>query len=143
MVKIVLDSGAFMPERAHDSDAGLDLFAPYCAEIPARGRVSIKTGVHIAIPCGYVGMIKSKSGLMRNFGIRSEGTVDSGYTGQIEAVLFNDSDYPFSVRRGDKITQLVILPCKTAALELVETLEETERGDGGFGSTGRGQSSNV
>lgn len=136
-MKIQLDDGAIMPERAHKTDAGLDLFAPYCVDIPAHGRTSIKTGVHIAIPAGYVGLIKSKSGLMRNHGIRADGTIDSGYTGQIEAVLFNDSDRDFAIRRGDKITQLVIAPCKYPALELVDSLDDTERGDGGFGSTGK------
>ena len=93
-------------------------------------------GVHVQIPPGYVGLITSKSGLMGK-GITSRGTIDSGYTGSIKAVLYNHSNESYLVRKGDKITQLVLLPIITPELELVDALEETDRADGGFGSTGR------
>lgn len=136
-IKIVLDDGAFAPIRAHDTDAGLDLRTPICVTVPARGSVDIDTGIHIEIPRGYAGFLKSKSGLNVYHGIVSEGVIDAGYTGSIRAKLYNHSDINFDFLAGDKITQLVILPVLTPRLELVNSLAETDRGDGGFGSTGR------
>lgn len=134
-MKVKLDDGAFVPTRAHEDDAGLDIYAPKRTVIFPCSQESIDTGVHVAIPKGYVGMITSKSGLMAK-GITCRGTIDSGYTGSIKAVLYNDSPSRVVIERGQKITQLVILPIITPEPELVETLEETDRGDGGFGSTG-------
>ena len=136
-IKIVLDDGAFAPVRAHEDDAGLDLRTPVKVTVPAKGSVVIDTGIHIAIPKGYAGFLKSKSGLNVNHGIVSEGVIDAGYTGSIRAKLYNHSDEDFTFLAGDKITQLVILPVCIPKLELVNSLEKTERGDGGFGSTGR------
>jgi dUTP pyrophosphatase len=135
--KIVLDDGAFAPLRAHNTDAGLDLRTPISVTVPAGGSVVIDTGIHIEIPRGYVGFLKSKSGLNVNHGIVSEGVIDAGYTGSIRVKLYNLSDVAFDFLAGDKVTQLVILPVITPKLELVKSLAETERGDGGFGSTGR------
>ena len=135
-MKIVLDKGAKV-SRAHETDAGLDLYSPVRQVIRAGDRAIIDTGVHVAIPKGYVGMVTSKSGMMANEGITSRGTIDSGYIGSIKAVLFNHSDRDYVVEEGQKITQLVIMPILTPDLELVDLLEETDRGDGGFGSTGR------
>ena len=89
------------------------------------------------IPEGYVGYIKSKSGLMVNYGMLSDGTIDCGYTGSIRVTLFNTTHKDFVIHKGDKIAQLVIQPCALPELELVEELEDTARGDNGFGSTGR------
>jgi dUTP pyrophosphatase len=136
-MKIVMDKGAKMPTRAHETDAGLDLYSPVRRVIRAGDRAVIDTGVHVDIPKGYVGMVTSKSCMMANDGITSRGTIDSGYVGSIKAVLFNHSDRDYVVDEWQKITQLVILPIITPDLELVDSLEETERGDGGFGSTGR------
>ena len=136
-MKIKLDEGAFMPERAHTTDAGLDLLSPVRKVIRANDWESIDTGVHVEIPNGYVGMITSKSGLMAKEGITSRGTIDSGFNGSIRAVLFNHSRKDYIVEKGQKITQLVIMPILTPDLELVDELEETERGANGFGSTGR------
>ena len=136
-MKIKLDEWAFMPERAHTTDAGLDLFSPVRKVIRANDWESIDTGVHVEIPNGYVGMITSKSGLMAREGITSRGTIDSGFNGSIRAVLFNHSRKDYIVEKGQKITQLVIMPILTPDLELVDELEETERGANGFGSTGR------
>ena len=152
-MKIMLDEGAKMPTRAHEFDAGLDLYAPktvsvhgckYTAPIYGHGyglvgvgqRV-IDTGVHVEIPEGYVGFIKSKSGLMVNNGLLTDGTIDAHYTGSIKVKLFNTSPKDYKINAGDKIAQLVIVPCLLPELELVDHLEETDRGDGGFGSTGR------
>lgn len=135
-IKIVVDPGAIMPTRAHSTDAGLDLFSPVRQVIRANDWERIDTGVHVEIPEGYVGMITSKSGLMANEGITCRGTIDCGYTGSLKPVLFNHSRKDYIVEKGQKITQLVILPIITPELELVDDLDDTERGDGGFGSSG-------
>nr|DAJ52250.1 MAG TPA: dUTPase [Caudoviricetes sp.] len=136
-MKIKLDEGAFVPVREHATDAGADLRSPVDALVPARGSRVIDTGVHIQLPHGYVGMLKSKSGLNVKHSITSEGVIDEGYTGSIKAKLYNHSDYPCAFTRGDKITQLVILPCEYVDFDLVDDLEDSERGGDGFGSTGK------
>lgn len=136
-MKIKLDPGAYMPKYAHEADAGMDLRSPISALVYPKNRVLIDTGVHIEIPNGYVGMIKSKSGLNMNYGIVSEGVIDSGYTGSICVILYNHGNAPYQICKGDKISQLVIMPVIHAGLELVDELEETDRGNNGFGSTGK------
>jgi len=136
-LEVVLEDGAFMPVRAHEEDAGLDVFSREDKVIPAKGAAIFDTGVHVGLPKGFVGFIKSKSGLNIKHGIQSEGVIDAGYTGAIITKLYNHSDVDYEVKRGDKITQLVILPIVTPTPVLVESLDKTERGDGGFGSTGK------
>ena len=136
-MRIKLDEGAFMPLRGHPDDAGLDLRSPIDGEIRKGKSVLIDTGVHVEIPEGYVGFIKSKSGLMVNYGLLADGTIDCGYTGSIRVTLFNTTHKDFLIKEGDKIAQLVIQPCSLPRLEVVDELEETERGSNGFGSTGR------
>ena len=135
--KIKLDSGAYMPERAHSTDAGYDIRVPKSFFVPAYSSAVIDTGVHIEIPAGNVGMLKSKSGLNVKHNITSEGVIDAGYTGSIVVKLYNHGQGTYEVKKGDKISQLVIMPIITPELELAAELEETERGRGGFGSTGR------
>jgi dUTP pyrophosphatase len=136
-MRIKLDEGAKMPTRAHNTDAGLDLYAREAQVIPARGSAIFDTGVHIELPIGTVGMLKSKSGLNVKHGITSEGVIDVGYIGSIRAKLFNHSNKDYVVNKGDKITQLVIMPILIPDLEVVDELDATERGDNGFGSSGR------
>lgn len=136
-LSVVLDKGAIMPTRAHEDDAGLDLYSQENQVVSAKEAGYFDTGVHIKIPKGFVGMLKSKSGLNVRFGIVSEGVIDAGYTGSIVVKLYNHSGYDYRVKRGDKISQLVILPIITPELEEVKELEQTSRGSGGFGSTGR------
>lgn len=136
-MKVMLDPGAIMPTRAHASDAGLDLYAPAAVVIPARGSATVDTGVHAAIPVGYVGMLKSKSGLNVKKNILGEGVIDAGYTGPIVVKLYNQGDEDVTIEAGMKLIQLVILPILTPELELADSLEDTERGVGGFGSTGK------
>lgn len=136
-MKIKLDTGAKMPISAHEADAGYDLFARETKVVPARGSASFDTGVHIQIPVGYVGFLKSKSGLNVKHGIISDGTIDSGYTGKIVVKLYNLSDEDYTVEEGDKITQIVFQPIEKPKFEEVNEFEETERGNGGFGSSGR------
>jgi dUTP pyrophosphatase len=132
---MVVEAGGSIPTRAHKNDAGLDLYAMESGWIFPKCNKTFSTGIHAAIPRGMVGMLTSKSGLMSK-GITSRGTIDSGYTGEIRAVLFNHSWKFVRIRKGQKITQLVIMPIITPVPELVEDLDNTERGNGGFGSTG-------
>ncbi len=136
-MKIKLDEGAKMPTRAHNTDAGLDLYARETQIVPAKESAKFDTGVHVELPVGTVGMLKSKSGLNVKHGLTSEGVIDVGYTGSIVVKLYNNSGYDYRVEKGDKISQLVIMPILTPELELVESLEETDRGDNGFGSSGK------
>ena len=135
-IKVKLDEGAYAPESAHTADAGYDLRTPKGFRIESGGAQTIDTGVHIQIPEGYVGFLKSKSGLNVKFGLTGEGVIDSGYTGSIRVKLYNHSDSIKLFGKGDKIIQLVLLPIIKPEIEIVDSLEETERGDNGFGSTG-------
>lgn len=153
-MNITLDPGAKMPTRAHAYDAGLDLYTPTACVVPPAytkvaiedglmdvktvvGSVTIDTGVHVAIDEGCVGFIKSKSGLNVKHGLTADGVIDAHYTGSIAVKLYNHTSEAHYFEAGDKIAQLVILKCELPVLELVDRLEETDRGDGGFGSTGR------
>ena len=135
-MKVAVDPGANIPTRAHKTDAGLDLYAKEGGWIFPFSRKAFDTGVHVAIPEGFVGLLTSKSGLMLNKGITSRGTIDSGYVGTIRAVLFNHSWKFIKIKPKQKITQLVILPIITPDPGIVDSLDDTERGNGGFGSTG-------
>ena len=138
MIKIQLDKGALTPTRGHRWNGGLDLYATEDDFIQPNRRVTFNTGVHLEIPEGWVGLIRSRSGMMVNHGIvAGEGTIDAHYTGPIKVCLFNKGSINYQVKAGDKIAQLVIVPCMIPRLELVDHLEETDRGEGGFGSTGR------
>ena len=137
-IKVKLDEGAKMPTRAHEWDAGLDIYARETQTVHARGSAKFDTGVHVQLPNGTTGFLKSKSGLNVKHGITSEGVIDAGYTGSIVVKLYNNSDEDYTVHAGEKISQLVIIPVIIPDFIMsVSTLEETERGDGGFGSTGR------
>ena len=136
-LNIKLDKGAKLPTRAHATDAGLDLYAMEDQIISARESAEFDTGVHIELPAGTVGFLKSKSGLNVKHGITGEGVIDVGYTGSIRVKLYNHSGTDYRVKAGDKISQLVILPILAPSLELVEELGESERGENGFGSSGR------
>ena len=135
-INVKLDNGAYMPERAHEADAGYDLRSPVDVTIPAKGAAVIDTGVHIAIPKGFCGKLESKSGLNVVHGLISTGLIDSGYTGAIKVPLHNLSSSDYIVKKGHKVSQLVIMPILTPRLILAGELDETERGNNGFGSTG-------
>lgn len=127
-----------MPVREHKTDAGLDLRTPHDVKIPARGSATIHTGVHIELPSGYYGKIESKSGLNVNHGVVSlGGVIDEQYTGGIAVKLYNMTDKDYWFEAGDKIAQLVIMPYMAPILIPADSLSETERGNAGFGSTGR------
>lgn len=136
-MKIMLDEGAIMPVRAHEFDAGLDLFAREDGILRPCSNLLVDTGVHMQIPEGFVGFLRSRSGLMVNHNIVTDGTIDSHYTGSIKVKLFNLNRKDYHIKAGDKIAQLVIVPCGLPQLELVDGFADTDRGDNGFGSTGR------
>ena len=145
-MKIKLQKWAYMPERAHATDAGADLRTPIDFDIRPHESVTIDTGVHVELPIVTiggeefvtVGILKSKSGLNVNHSIITiDGVVDVGYTGSIRVKLYNHSNHPYHFKAGDKISQLVVMPILTPDFELVDELEETDRGEKGFGSSGR------
>lgn len=137
-MKVMLDPGAFMPERAHKTDAGLDMKAPQETVIPAHGSAKFDTGVHIELPHGYYARVSPRSGLNAKHSVTTFGCViDEGYTGSIILKLYNFSDTDYTVKQGDRIAQLVIMPYLAPELEVVSELEDTDRGADGFGSTGR------
>jgi len=137
-MKILLDHNAYAPVRAHNTDAGLDLRSPAFAVLPAHSSIVINTGVHVELPEGTYGSIRSKSGLAVKFGITAfDGTIDVGYTGAIVVMLLNRGDEDYRIHKGDKIAQLVVQPCEYPSVDIVDSLEATDRGDNGFGSTGR------
>lgn len=135
-----LDPELPAPAYAHPGDAGLDLVARDDVSLEPGARAAVPTGVAIALPAGYVGLVHPRSGLARKHGItvlNAPGTVDAGYRGEIQVILVNtDRSEAFTVRRGDRIAQLVVQQVAQADLVEVATLPGSDRGDGGFGSTG-------
>ena len=136
-MEIMLDKDAYMPTRGHGTDAGLDLRAPMAVTVPAYSSVTVDTGVHVALPHGHAGLLVSKSGLNVKHSITSTGLIDEEYTGSIVVKLYNHGGEDYEFKAGDKITQLVVIPVVCEPLEQVSVFNETERGDNGFGSTGR------
>lgn len=136
--KVTLDSGAYMPEYAHfGAEAGADIRTPTAFSVMPHSAATIDTGVHIEIPAGYVGLIKSKSGLNVNKSIQTEGVIDHGYTGTIRVKLYNHGEQTVTFERGDKITQLVIMPFVAAEFTQADAITGGARGSNGFGSTGK------
>lgn len=136
-IKVILEDSAYMPVKAYEEDAGFDLRSPIAVPIRGGQRVNINTGVHVEIPKGYCGFLKSKSGLNTKIGIVGEGVIDSGFTGAIVCSLYNSGGEIYQIHKGDKIIQLVILPIPEVKMVLADKFETTKRGSNGFGSTGR------
>jgi dUTP pyrophosphatase len=136
-----LSEAARPPTRAHDGDAGYDLHAAEAATIAPGARVSVGTGIAVAIPPGHAGLVLARSGLAARHGIsvvNAPGLVDAGYRGELRVLLLNtDREHRFDVRPGDRIAQLVVVRVEGADLEEAAELGETSRGVRGFGSTGR------
>jgi dUTP pyrophosphatase len=136
-----LSDEAREPSRAHDGDAGFDLYAVEPAAIGPGERASVGTGIALAIPDGWAGLVLPRSGLATRHGItlpNAPGLIDSGYRGEVRVLLLNtDAREPFEVAPGDRIAQLVLVRHESPELIEVESLEETVRGGGGFGSSGR------
>jgi dUTP pyrophosphatase len=140
-LKVTLDTGSFLPERAHRDDAGADLRTPMRTVVGGHSSAVIDTGVHIEIPSGYAGFLKSKSGLNVQASLLNEGVIDAGYTGSIVVKLYNHSDEDYIFEAGDKISQIVIekveLPTFKEVKEFSAPAKKSARGSKGFGSTGK------
>jgi dUTP pyrophosphatase len=136
-----LKDEAQLPSRAHEGDAGLDLYACEAAHIGPGERWSVGTGVGVEIPAGHAGLVLPRSGLARDHGIalvNAPGLIDSGYRGELRVLLLNtDPAETFRVESGDRIAQLVLTPILTADVVETQALSESLRGEGGFGSSGR------
>ncbi|WP_125777768.1 dUTP diphosphatase [Antribacter gilvus] len=143
----LLDDGVPVPSYAHPGDAGADLVTTVDVEIPPQGRVTVPTGVAIALPDGYAAFVHPRSGLAARHGItivNAPGTVDAGYRGEIKVTLLNtDPGEPVRLSRGDRVAQLVIQKVERARFLQAETLPGSHRGDGGFGSSGGWATSGV
>ena len=135
-----LDPGLPMPARAREDDAGLDLYAAEAVTIEPGDRVVVPTGIALAVPPGYAGFVLPRSGLAFRHGVtllNTPGLIDSGYRGEIKVLLVNHDRSVAMIARGDRIAQLVVHRIEPTELIEVEELPPTERGTGGFGSTGR------
>jgi dUTP pyrophosphatase len=136
-----LDPAATLPTRAHEGDAGLDLYAGEAAAIEPGGRASVGTGLALEVPPGHAALVLPRSGLAAKHGIalvNAPGLIDAGYRGEVRVLLHNtDATEPFEVSAGDRIAQLLLVPFVAAEPVEVEELAVSERGEGGFGSSGR------
>jgi dUTP pyrophosphatase len=136
-----LVEGAKLPTRAHEGDAGLDLYACEAAHLGPGERWSVGTGVAVEIPAAHAGLVLPRSGLAKKHGIalvNAPGLIDAGYRGELRVLLLNtDPAETFRVAAGDRIAQLVIVPIALAEPVEVAALADSARGDGGFGSSGR------
>jgi len=135
-----LDERARLPTRAHDGDAGLDLYALEAAVLAPGERASVPTGIAVEIPPGQAGLVLPRSGLAARHGIsvvNAPGLIDSGYRGEVRVLLLNtDREHPFELGAGDRIAQLVLVKVELPTLVEVDALSDSERGAGGFGSSG-------
>ncbi len=132
-----LKESAKLPTYAHATDAGADLYSAEDITIPAGQRVLVSTGVAMAIPDGYAGLIWDKSGISAKSGVTTmAGVIDSGYRGEIKVLLYNSSNEDYKVRAGDKIAQMLFQKVEQGEFEDVQELPDADRGDAGFGSTG-------
>ena len=137
---LVLDKGIEAPRSAYSGDAGVDLRSTIDVVLKPGERATIPCGIALALPRGYAGFVLPRSGLASKHGVslvNAPGLIDSGFRGELCAILINlDQSEPFVVKRGDRIAQLVVMPVPEVSLSLVDSLDETERGSGGFGSSG-------
>ena len=137
-MNIYVETDAYVPERAHKTDAGLDIKSKETKYVLAHSSAIFHTGLHVQLPHGTAGLLVSKSGLNVKHGITSTGLIDEGYTGEILVKLYNNSDEHYQVHAGDKISQLVVIPVLYEDIHIIDSLDEnTERGAQGFGSSGK------
>lgn len=134
----LLNKDAVLPVRKHPDDAGVDISSVENVTISAHGRATIGTGLAIKTPAGYYGQLFSRSGLASKNGLNvGAGVVDANYRGEIKVVLFNHDSKDYDVKIGDRIAQLILIPVAYAGIVKVESLDDTDRSAGGFGSTGK------
>ncbi|AFR48803.1 MULTISPECIES: dUTP diphosphatase [Gordonia] len=135
-----LDPDLPLPTRAHPGDAGVDLYSTIDLELPAGRRQLVGTGIAVALPFGTVGLIHPRSGLAARAGlsvVNTPGTIDAGYRGEIKVCLINhDPEQTISIARGDRIAQLIVQRVELPDFVEVDELDDTARGDGGYGSSG-------
>lgn len=139
IVDIEVLEGGSIPKYARDGDAGADLTSSEMVVVPAGGRALAKTGIKIAIPYGYVGLVHPRSGLALKSGVtvlNAPGTIDSGYRGEVGVILHNTSAVDVILAAGERIAQLVVQKVETVEFNVADALTESDRGEGGFGSTG-------
>jgi len=138
MIKIKrIDKSVNLPSYAHEGDAGMDLYSAEELVLKPGERRTVKTGIKMAIPKGYVGLVWDKSGIASNHGIKTmAGVVDSGYRGEVCVVLKNLGDNDFKIEKNSKIAQMLIQPVESRKIVEVKELDETARGAGAWGSTG-------
>lgn len=130
---------ATLPSYAHASDAGMDVRSVEDVTVPAKGRVLVHTGLVMLLPPMFEAQVRPRSGLALKHGItvlNTPGTIDAGYRGEVGVILANFGDSDFEVKKGDKIAQIVVAPVLQAGIEEADEIDETDRGSGGFGSTG-------
>jgi len=130
---------ATLPSYAHASDAGMDVRSVEDVTVPAKGRVLVHTGLVMMLPPMFEAQVRPRSGLALKHGItvlNTPGTIDAGYRGEVGVILANFGDSDFEVKKGDKIAQIVVAPVLQAGIEEADEIDETDRGSGGFGSTG-------
>ncbi|HVO11923.1 MAG TPA: dUTP diphosphatase [Vicinamibacteria bacterium] len=137
IVPALVDRGGALPEYASPAAAGADLRASEALVIEAGGRAAVPTGLRLQIPPGHVGLVWPRSGLAVRHGIDTlAGVIDSDYRGELRVVLVNHGREPFAVAAGDRVAQLLVQPLARAVFQKVAELDRTDRGQGGFGSTG-------
>ena len=139
---LVLDAQLPLPSYARLGDAGVDLIARDDAQIPpAGGRVAMPTGIALALPAGYAGLVLPRSGLAARHGVtclNAPGLIDAGFRGELQVILLNtDPVTPYEVRRGDRVAQLLVITCDNVVFRQVTELPASERGEGGLGHSGR------
>ncbi|TFG07575.1 dUTP diphosphatase [Candidatus Thorarchaeota archaeon] len=130
---------AQVPRTAKTGDVAFDLYSVEDYELQPGERTAVRTGLAMEIPRGYEGQVRPRSGLALKHGItvlNTPGTIDSGYRGEVKAIMINHGTEPFKVEKGMRICQLAIRPVPTSEISVVDELSDSERGDGGFGSTG-------
>lgn len=135
-IRVKLDEGAALPVRAHDTDAGADLFAPFEFTVEPHGSYVLDTGVHVELPHGTAGFLKAKSGLNIKCCLLTDGLIDEGYTDSIWVRVYNHGDYPYTFEKGHKVTQLVVVPVLFPTFVESDEIKGGERGAAGLGSTG-------
>lgn len=138
-MKIKLDPGAIAPMRMHRTDAGMDIFANENVVVPANDHRTVRTGVHVQLPAGTCGILMSRSGMNIRYGITTTGLIDEGYTGEILVSVINGGSDCYQINRGDRITQLIVVPVLYEPVEIVNDLDYPGpggRGTNGHGSTG-------
>lgn len=136
-MRIMLDDGAYKPTRAYETDAGIDIYAMKNGTVNGHSSYTFRTGCHVELPPGTVGLLQPKSGLMTRLDILTFGVIDQGYSGEILVHMFNMGDLPYIVHAGDKISQLLVMNVRHEDIEISKSITEGSRAANGFGSTGR------